>query len=369
MKVLSLIEEIPDPRMEGKVVHSFSSVLFVSLCGILSGCESWSDIQHYCEIKKDWLSGYVDLSNGVPSEWTFRRVFTLLDPDKVEYLLRTHAASIVKNSDRKISDQIAIDGKALRGSKQQDLGCLYSVSAWCNDNSLVLSEQIVGKKSNEIKAIPLLLENLSLKDTTVSIDAAGCQKSIAQLICRKKGNYVFGLKRNHPKFYQAIQNYIEKQGEKNANKLHDSFDKSHGRDVRRRYFGYDISCLPEASDWAGARSVIAVETISSKDNDPDQKVSAQWRYYLSNHAADCKIMPDYIRNHWHIENKLHWVLDVQMKEDDDQKSERKSARSFALLKRIALNILRSKEPKSKKSLRNRLKCAGWDNDYLLFLIS
>jgi predicted transposase YbfD/YdcC len=299
MKILSLIEDIPDPRMEGKVVHNLGTIIFVSLCGILSGCESWSDICDYCEVKKDWLSSYVDLSKGVPSAWTFRRVFTLLDPDKVEYLLRTHAASIVKDKD-KTSDQIAIDGKALRGSKQEDLRCLYSVSAWCDNNSLVLSEQIVSKKSNEIKAIPLLLENLSLKDTTVSIDAAGCQKSIAKLISNKKGDYVFGLKGNHPKLYQAVQDHIEKQGEDSAHKLHDSFDKSHGRDVRRRYFGYDISALPETSDWDEARTVIAVETIRSKDNDPTHKVSAHWRYYLSSHPADCNKMPDYIRNHWNI---------------------------------------------------------------------
>jgi len=354
--------------MEGKVVHNLGTILFVSLCGILSGCENWFDIRDYCEVKKDWLSDYVNLSNGVPSAWTFRRVFTLLDPDKVEYLLRTHAADIVKNTG-KLSRHIALDGKALRGSKQQDLGCLYSVSAWCDDNSLVLSEQIVDAKSNEIKAIPLLLENLSLKGSTVSIDAMGCQKSIAKIISHKKGDYVFGLKGNHPKFYQAVQDHIEKQGEKNAHKLHDSFDKSHGREVRRRYFGYDISALPEASDWVGAKSVVAVESIRSKDNDPDHKVSAQWRYYLSSHSADCPDMPKYIRNHWNIENKLHWILDVHLKEDDDQKSERKSARSFALLKRISLNILRSKEPKSKKSLRGRLKCAGWDNDYLLSLLS
>ena len=182
----------------GKVVHNLSSILFVSLCGILSGCENWFDIRTYCEVKKDWLSNYVDLSNGVPSEWTFRRVFTLLDPDKIEFLLRTHAASIVKDTE-KISDQIAIDGKALRGSKQQDLGCLYSVSAWCDENNLVLSEQIVEEKSNEIKAIPLLLENLSLKDATVSIDAAGCQKSIAQIIFQQKRGLCFWPKKEPPK--------------------------------------------------------------------------------------------------------------------------------------------------------------------------
>lgn len=368
MQVLSLIEEIADPRISGKVRHNFGAIIFVSLCGILSNCESWSDISDYCEIKMDWLSEYVNLSNGVPSEWTFRRVFTLLDPDNMEHLLRTHAASIVMNKG-KTSDQVAIDGKALRGSKKLETRCLHSVSAWCVDNNLVLSEQQTDEKSNEITAIPLLLESLKLRNCTVSIDAAGCQKSIAKLIHEKKGNYVLGLKRNHKNLYNSVEDHVKSCGENDKNRLHDSFDESHGRLVRRRYFGYNISSLSASSEWDGVKSVVAVETISSKNNDPDNKSSSYWRYYLSSHRCDNQKLPEYIRNHWGIENKLHWVLDVHMKEDDDQKSERKSARSFAILKRIALNILRSKDKNSKRSLRGRLKKSGWDNNYLLDMLA
>lgn len=367
MSVLDLIEELPDPRMEGKVKHNLATVIFVTLCGILSGCESWGDIEDYCETKLKWLSNYVDFKNGVPSEWTFRRVFTLLDPAFLETLLRTHAAAIVAK--QKTSDQIAVDGKALCGSARQGLKCLHSVTAWCHENGLVLAEAQVDKKSNEIKAIPLLLTSLDLRGNTVSIDAAGCQKSIAQLIKEKEGDYVLGLKRNQPKLYQAIADHIQKTGKSDDNKLHDSFDDSHGRCVRRRYFCYEIEKIPEAKDWIGAKSVIAVETISSQDNDPKRHVSAEWRYYLSSHEAKNTKMPDYIRNHWGIENKLHWVLDVQLKEDDDRKSERKSARSFALLKRITLNIVRSKDKTPKRSAKRKLKLAGWDNDYLISLLS
>jgi predicted transposase YbfD/YdcC len=204
----------------------------------------------------------------------------------------------------------------------------------------------------------------------VTIDAAGCQKSIAEIIVKKKGDYVLGLKRNHPKLYEAIEEYIRKIGESDENRLFDAFDDSHGRSVRRRAFGYDVSKLPETQDWPGAKTVVAVETISSKDNDPTYKVSAEWRYYLSSRKYTDKSLPDYIRNHWGIENKLHWVLDVHLKEDNDQKAERKSVRSFALLKRIALNIVRSNDTSSKKrSLRRKLKRSGWDNDYLLSLLS
>ena len=367
MSVLDLIEELPDPRMDGKVKHNFATVIFVTLCGILSGCESWSDIKDYCETKLKWLEEYVEFPNGVPSEWTFRRVFTLLDPSHVETLLRTHASSIVTKNNGN-SDQIAVDGKALCGSARQGIKCLHSVTAWCHENGLVLGEIQVSDKSNEISALPFLLDSLDLKGNTVSIDAAGCQKSIAELIKKKKGEYVLGLKRNHPKLYQAISNHIQIIGESDANKLHDSFDDSHGRCVRRRYFGYNIEKIPEAKDWVGAKSVIAVETISSKNNDPESRVSSEWRYYLSSHSANNKKMPDYIRHHWGIENRLHWVLDVQMKEDDDQKSERKSARSFGLLKRIALNIVRSQDKTPKRSVKRKLKRAGWDNNYLISLL-
>jgi len=367
MDILKLIDDIPDPRMHGKVVHSFGAIIFVSLCGILSNCESWSDIEDYCESKMEWLSQYVEGSNGAPSEWTFRRVFTSLDPDHIEYLLRTHAASIVGKG--KVSDQIAVDGKALCGSKSQDLRCLHSVSAWCHENGLVLAEQQIDSKSNEITAIPLLLSSLDLKGNTVTIDAAGCQKSIAKLIREKKGDYVLGLKRNHPKLYKAVEEFVKTKGENAENRLDDAFDKGHGRLVRRRYFGYDVSSLPEIKEWFGAKTVVAVETISSRNNDQIHKVSAEWRYYLSSHnSADTRIT-GYIRNHWGIENKLHWVLDVHLKEDSDQKAERKSARSFAILRRIALNIVRSKDEKSKRSLRGRLKRSGWDDGYLLSLLT
>ena len=250
-----------------------------------------------------------------------------------------------------------------------DLKCLYSVSAWCHENGLVLGERQTDSKSNEITAIPLLLESLDLKANTVTIDAAGCQKSITKLIIEKKGNYVLGLKRNNPKLYEAIEEYIKNTEYSTAHCLHDSFDDSHGRCIRRRFFGYDISKLTEIKEWFGAKTVVAVETISSKDNDPNRRVSAEWRYYLSSHHSANKLLPNYIRNHWGIENKLHWVLDVHLKEDNDKKAERKSARSFSLLRRIALNIVRTKDTTPKRSLKRKLKHSAWSDDYLLSMLS
>jgi len=294
--------------------------------------------------------------------------FLLCSPQiilKIYYV--PHAAETVE--DKKLSDQIAVDGKALRGSKTLNSQCLHSVSAWCHENSLVLGEEQVASKSNEITAIPLLLKSLNLKNNTVTIDASGCQKNIVSQIIEQKGDYVLGLKRNHPKLYEAVEEHILQEGESDENRLYDAFDNSHGRCVRRRYFGYDVSKLDEIKEWSSATTVVAVETISSKDNDPKHGSSAEWRYFLTSHKSSDKRLPDYIRNHWSIENKLHWVLDVHMKEDNDQKSERNSARSFALLKRIVLNVVRTKDTTPKRSLRRKLKHSAWDNNYLLKMLS
>jgi len=212
MRILDLIKDLPDPRMAGKVKYSLSAIVFGTICGILSGAESWGDIHHYCKVKLSWLSKYIDLTQGIPSEWTFRRVFTLLDPSFLEHLLRTHAAEIVSKNQQ--SNHIAIDGKALCGSKREGTRSLHSVSAWCYTNGLVLGEEQVNEKSNEITAIPLLIKCLELKGMTVTIDAAGCQKAIVQLIREKNGHYIIGLKRNHPKLYQAVEDYIQEQAPK-----------------------------------------------------------------------------------------------------------------------------------------------------------
>ena len=230
----------------------------------------------------------------------------------------------------------------------------------------MLGEKQVECKSNEVTAIPLLLESLDIKGKTITLDAAGCQKSIAKQIKGKKGDYVFGLKRNHRTLYNAAVQLKEQATQSHC--LYDAFDEKHGRLVRRRAFGYDARTLPGIEDWTGAKSIIAVETISSKTNDPEKKVTAEWRYYLSSHPYNHPEGHEYVRHHWGIENKLHWVLDVQMKEDDDQKAERKSARSFALLRRIALNILRTRDITPKRSVRRKLKRSGWNNDYLKELL-
>ncbi len=364
MDIIKFIEAVEDPRDSWKIQHNLSSILFTTLCAVLSGAQTWDDVVLFGRAREFWLSRHISFDNGMPSAWTFRRIFTLLRPECLEILLRTHADQIMGNDH---AQHIAIDGKALRSSRRKNLHCLHSLSAWCHEKGLVLAEKDVSSKSNETAAIPLLLNVLELKGTTVSIDAAGCQKAIAAQIRDQKGDYVLALKKNHPKLYQTIEKLREDQGASCENRLQDAFDEGHGRLVRRRYFGYDISHLSEVKEWAGLKSVIAVETIYSQNSNSSRTTSG-WRYYLSSHPAYYQELPNYIRNHWDIENKLHWILDVHLKEDDDRKAERRSAKAFAILKRISLNIIRSRDGQTKGSLRGKLKKAGWDTDYLLSLL-
>jgi predicted transposase YbfD/YdcC len=362
LEVLRFIEGIEDPREEWKIKHNLSSIIFTTLCSVLCGAQTWDDVTLFGRSKREWLENYISFENGIPSAWTFRRIFTLLKPECLEDLLKHHVNQIMHN---KCGEHISIDGKSLRRSKREGIPCLKTITAWCHENALVLAEREVSEASNETATIPFLLESLDLKGTTVSIDAAGCQKTIAKTIKEKKGDYVLALKKNHEKLYNKMKEHTETLGYTKQYRLHDAFDSSHGRDVRRRYFGYDISSFPEANDWVGAKSVIAVENISFRKN---HAVTASWLFYLSSHAHNNSKLPDYIRNHWGIENKLHWVLDVYLREDDDRKMERKSAKAFAALRRMSLNIIRSKDSQSKGSLRGKIKKAAWDTDYLLALL-
>jgi len=198
MKILEKLDNIIDPRDEAKIDYPLSSIIFITLCAVLCKAESWKDVVLFGESKEEWLKNYIDLANGIPSEWTFRRIFILLPPNILEKLLTEHASDIVANKE----DQIAIDGKALRGSRGNGFKALQSVSAWSINNSLVLGERSVEEKSNEITAIPELIKLLELNGCTITIDAMGCQKSIVKDIINNDAEYVLGLKKNHPKLYK-----------------------------------------------------------------------------------------------------------------------------------------------------------------------
>lgn len=208
MTLIDCFSFIPDPRQDYKVKYFLTTLLFTTLCAVLCGCQNWLDVSDFCNVKQVWLSKYVDLSSDIHSCWTFRRLFILLDPALIEKLLLEITHLLL---DHKVSDQIVIDGKQLRSSRRHNAKCLQSISAWCHEQGLVLAQTAVPDGSHESKAIPLLLEYLNLKETTISIDTAGCQPFLAQKIVEKKGNYVLALKNNQPKLYEAMINHIQDQ--------------------------------------------------------------------------------------------------------------------------------------------------------------
>ena len=368
-EVLSLLSTIEDPRDQKKIIYPLSTLLFMSICAIFCGAESWDDIAMFSQSRRDWLSKHIDLSKGIPYYSTFRRVFSVISPTVWSTLVEGTLGLVIK--ERVPEDHIPIDGKTLRGTRCESKGirAIQMVSAWSFSNKLVLADVTTDRKSNEIKAIPLLLDLLELEGCTVSIDAMGCQEKIIKAIINKGGDFVIGLKKNHPSLYKTVVDYSKKYGEISANLIEDKFDNSHGRSVRRRYFSFP---LPESSkpfSFDGIKTIIATETISSQNNKPGS-TTAEWRYYVSSHEINNSKLASYVRNHWSIESEYHWELDVHLHDDADKKHDANAATNFAKTKRLLLSLVKSKLPEGKKrSVRSRLKQVGWDLDYLLLLLA
>lgn len=364
--VIDLLSTIEDPRVANKIIYPLPTLLFISICAIFCGAESWDDIVVFAESRREWLSKYVDLTERVPCYSTFRRLFSTISPSVWSALIEGTLGLVIK--DRLPEDHIPIDGKTLKGSRcaSREIRAIQMVSAWSFSNKLVLADVTTDGKSNEIKAIPLLLDLLELEGCTVSIDAIGCQTNILQSILDKGGDFVIGLKKNQPLLFNAVVDYSKEYGEKPVNLIEDTFDDSHGRLVRRRYFAFPLPEKAEPISLPGIKTIIATETISSENN--IQGTTAEWRYYVSSHDVSNKLA-SYVRNHWSIENEYHWQLDVHLHDDADKKHDKIAATNFAKTKRLLLCLVKSKLPEGKKrSVRSRLKRVSWDLDYLLTLL-
>jgi predicted transposase YbfD/YdcC len=266
---------------------------------------------------------------------------------------------------------VALDGKTLRRSfdRGRDLAALHVVSAWASEQRLVLGQRRVDGKSNEMTAIPELLKLLALENTLVTLDAMGCQKDIAQGILDRQADYLLVLKANQGTAYEAVRSYSAThcfQRDATVRPVFDAFDDSHGRLVRRRIFVCpEATTLEALREWPGLRTVLAVESIRSING--SGKVAAEIRYFLSSFADDPQVLAQAIRRHWSIENRLHWVLDVTFREDESRVRDPTAARNFALLRKIALNLV-GQDRTTKASLRAKRKKAAWDDDYMLHLL-
>jgi predicted transposase YbfD/YdcC len=361
---------IEDPRCGGKVEHRLIDVLVIAVCAVIACAESWDDIALYGRSKLVWLRTFLELPNGIPSHDTFRRVFMLIDPEAFETGFATWVRALTTGFEREV---VAIDGKTIRRSFDHGRGQspLHVVSAWASEQGLVLGQRCVDGKSNEITAVPELLDQLALENSIVTLDAMGCQTAIAETILARGGDYLLTLKGNHKLAHAAVVEHFDQHcfGRGAPSQANcDAFDDTHGRLVRRRVFASTkAAALDALSAWPRLRSVLAIESIRSVNNAPT-KVESEIRYLLTSCPDDPAILGQAIRSHWAVENALHWVLDVTFREDDSRVRDHTAARNLALLRKIALNIV-GRDRTSKASIRARRKKAAWNDSYMLKLMA
>ncbi len=360
--VFTTFESLTDPRVARTRDHELFDIMVVSICATIAGSDNWADIERFGNERTDWLRTFLPLKNGIPSHDTFGRVFSRLDPAKL-------SACVMQWMDdvgREIGKHIAIDGKTLRGSfdnatKQNPL---HLVSAWACEARLTLGQVATDAKSNEITAIPLLLELLDLKGATVTIDAMGCQKEIASKIIECEADYVLALKDNHPTLSQAVEEAFEAALEDGAKpsdlRRHRTEATSRGREECRQYFAMPAPrTLPGFGSWANLMTIVMVVRTTVINGQERGEVC----YFLSSLPAKVKNLAKLIRQHWSIENQLHWVLDVTFTEDASRIRKKNAPQTSAILRRLAVSIL-SQDTSTKDNIRGKRYRASMSTDVL-----
>lgn len=360
---------LPDPREASGQRHSLTDILTLAICGVICSADSWVEIEQFGHAKENWFRTFLELPYGIPSHDTFGRVFAALDPDAFERCFASWMAGLAEHSQGRL---VAIDGKIMRRSFAHawNREALDMVSAFTAANRMVFGQLAVESKSNEITAIPRLLELLDLRGATVTIDAIGCQKAIAAQIIERRGDYVLAVKENQPQLHQQVQALLDEAWlEDFAGMAHDrceDTDAGHGRIETRR-----VVCTPEVQwlrcrdEWPGLRSVAVVESTRIVG----AATSTERRYFISSlDGTNAATLARAIRGHWAIENQLHWSLDVSFREDDSRVRTGHAAENFSRLRRIALNLLR-RDKRCKIGIKGKRLRAGWDHNYLLQLLS
>ncbi len=358
---LKYFAELKDPRVERTREHVLEEILLIAIAAILSGAGGWNEIENYGKAKIDWLGTFLTLPSGIPSHDTFNRVFAALDPQELEKGFVSWVSSIARLT---AGEVVAIDGKALRGTRKAGYkGIVHLVSAWANTNNLVLAQRKVDDKSNEITAIPKLLAALELSGTVVTIDAMGCQTAIAEKIVDRKADYILAVKENQPLLLDDIQDSFRMLA---ADSVAEEIDCGHGR-VERRTCAVlgDLSLLDKPSRWKGLCSLVRIQ--AERFHKASGKTERQTRYYISSLPPEATRLNQLIRQHWGIENKLHWVLDVAFGEDHSRKRAGHAAQNFSRLSRIALNLL-MQDKTVKVGIHGKRLQAAWDHNYLLRLL-
>jgi predicted transposase YbfD/YdcC len=358
---------VSDPR-SSNARHPLFDIFVIALCAVISGAEGWEDMEEYGQAQAEWFEQFLELPHGIPSHDTFRRVLSRLNPDELTQCFVDWTEALRESIG---GDIVAIDGKTLRRSCDHaaSKSAIHMVSAWANANRLVLGQRKVDDKSNEITAIPKLLKMLELEGAIVTIDAMGCQKDIARSIIEQGADYVLALKDNHATLHEEVQLYFDDVKADRFDHVtydhHTTVDADHGRlETRHYWLTSDIECLGVKGTWSQLTSIGLVESHVEVGGE----VSIEQRYFLTSLSCDAVRFAQAVREHWGVENSLHWVLDVSFREDDCRIRKDYGAQNMAVLRHMALNLLR-RESGHKRGIKARRKRAGWDRDYLFQVLA
>lgn len=362
---------LSDHRVERTKRHSLTNIMVIAICAVVCGADSWVDIEEFGKAKREWLSGFLDLSNGIPSHDTFGRFFAMLDSESFE---RFFSEWVVSVSELTTGQVIAIDGKTVRRSHDSFIGrdAIHMVSAWATTNHVSLGQLRVDGHSNEIEAIPRLLEVLDVSGCIVTIDAMGCQSAIADEIVERGADYVLALKANQPRLHESVSEaFTHWRASEFSAMEHDFFqtvEKAHGRIETRSCWSVSntdyIDALDAGGKWTGLSSIAMVESRRVSGGDESSAV----RFYISSLSGHARHILSASRMHWGVENSLHWVLDVAFREDDSRVRVGNAAENLSVLRRMALNMLKS-ESSAKVGVAAKRKKAGWDEDYLIRVLT
>lgn len=362
--------EITDPRGGQGRRHSLEVIFTIAILGVICGADEWSEIEDFGKSKQDVLSRLLDLPHGIPSHDTFGRVFSIIKPEEFQTCFMNWVNSLCNIN----GDIVNIDGKQLRHSfdSSSEKSAIYMVSAWANANEMVLGQVKVAEKSNEITAIPKLLDILELSGAIVTIDAMGTQKEIAAKIIDNQADYILALKGNQGDLHDEVLEAFEKFDAKSKSASDQQIDVDHGRIEKRNCYVVPASAYLSPAvlrKWKGLTCIIKIEAYTTYKNGKKEGHQAfEERYYISSLNLAPKRINEAIRSHWGIETKLHWVLDIAFREDDSRIRKGYAPENFATLRHIAINKLKN-EKTVKRGIKNKRKRAGWDNEYLFKVLA